>query len=237
MPFLNHGKNLNVTVKNSESHIHCFCFQGKMRHLLELLCKDFKEPDKTVSWFTDLDKNDHCLLNVFHPHFGSLDRQERTKESSELFSSDSISRCDSPDYPSNLSASTLTCSPERSASPAETTGQDGEDGKLPRSPGSSQLSDHLSSNAQGSIEQVHHNQTGAAATSEVDSENQDLESVTSDKGVREELGGGDFERHCDKTKDLETKLYEMHLETSETGHSSPDKDEERTASSASDDDF
>lgn len=210
-----------------------------MRHLLEVLCKDFKEPDKTASCITYLEKNEHSLLNAFHSHLGSGDEQERTKESSDPFSYASlINRCDSPDYSSPLSASTPTRSRERSASPAQTIGQDGEEEKPERSLSSPQLSDHSSSQAQGSVEGVHRDQADATAAGEVSSENHQLEPVTSDKGVQEELGGGDFERHRDNFEDLETKLYEMHLEASKSGHSSTgNHEEEDTASSVSDDDF
>lgn len=210
-----------------------------MRHLLEVLCKDFKEPDKTACCITDLGRNEHSLLDAFHSHLGSGDEHERTKESSDPFSYASlINRCDSPDYPSPLSASTPTRSPERSASPAQTTGQDGEDEEPERSLSSPQLSDSSSSHARGSVKGAHRDRANATAAGEVGSENHEVESVSSDKGVQEELGGGDFERHRDKLEDLETKLYEMHLEASKSGHSSPgNHEEERTASSVSDDDF
>lgn len=207
--------------------------EDKMRHLLEVLCKDFKEPDKTVRCIADLEQSEQSILGAFHLGLG--DEKERTKESSDQFSSASfVNRCDSPDYSSPLSASTPTCSPERNASPAQATRQDGEDSKLERSLSSPHLSNHLSCSAQGSVEGVHHNQTDA---SEVSSENHELESLSSDKSTHEELGGGDYERHCDKLEDLESKLNALHLEVSNSGHSSPGNNKEHTASSVSDDDF
>lgn len=198
-----------------------------MRHLLDVLCKDFKEPDKTASCVTDLEKNQHSFLDAFHSHLGSEDEQERTKESSDTFSDPSpVNHCDSPDYSSPLSASTPTRSSVRSTSPAQTIGQDGEDEKAERSPSSPQLSSP-SSHAQGSVEGV---------AGEVSSENHELESVTSDRDTQERLGRGDSERF-DNFEDLETKLSEMQLEASETGQSSPGDNEEHTASSVSDDDF
>lgn len=211
-----------------------------MRHLLEVLCKDFKEPDKTANCITDLGRNEHSLLDAFHSHLGSADEHERTQESGDPFSYASlINRCDSPDYPSPLSASTPTRSPERSASPAQTIGQGGEDEEPERSLGSPQLSDRSSSHARGSVDGAHRDRANGAAAGEVASENHEVESASSDKGVQEELGGGDFERHRDKLEDLEAKLYEMHLEaSSKSGHSSPgNHGKEHTASSVSDDDF
>lgn len=209
-----------------------------MRHLLEVLCKDFKEPDKTASCITDLERNEHPLLYAFHSHLGSGDEQERTKERSDPSSYASlINGCHSPDYSSPRSASTPMGSPGRSASPAQTIAQDGDEDRLEKSLSSPQLSDHSSSHARGSVEGVHHNQSDATAAGEVSSDNHELESAASEKGVHEELGGGDFERHPDNFEDLETKLYEMHLEASKTGHSSPGNHEEHTASSVSDEDF
>lgn len=206
-----------------------------MRHLLEVLCKDFKEPDKTARCITDLEKNQHSFLDAFHSHLGSEDESERTKEHSDTLSRLSpIDRRDSPDYSSPLSASTPTRSSERSASPAQTTGQqDGEDDKAEKSPSSPQLSDRSSSSARGSVEGVRHSLTDAG---EVGSESHELESVTSDRGAHGEMEGGDFERR-DKVEDVETKLSEMHLEASQTVPSRPGDNEEQTASSVSDDDF
>lgn len=203
--------------------------QGKMRHLVEVLCKDFKAPDRTARCFTDLEVNQHSFLDAFNSPLGSEDEQERTKGSSEALSYPSpVNRCDSPDYSSAFSASTPTRS-ERSASPARTVGQDEEDDGAERSLSSPQLSDRPSSQAQGSVEGVHHSQTDAGEASSGDHE---LESVASDK----ELSGDDFER-CDKVDDLEAKMHEMQLEARKTGQSSPVNSEEHTASSVSDDDF
>lgn len=204
-----------------------------MRHLLDVLCKDFKEPDKTSSCLTDLEKN--SFLDALHSHLESEDEQDRTHERSDTFSPPSpVNRCDSLQYSSPLSASTPTRSSVRSASPARTIGQDEEDDKTEGSPGSPQLSDGPSSFAPGSEEGVQRSQTDGG---EVSSENHELESAAGDRGAQEELCRGDFER-SDNLEDLETKLYEMQLEAGKTGQSSPaDIEEEHTASSVSDDDF
>lgn len=201
-----------------------------MRHLLEVLCKDFKEPINAAAGAIDLEKNENGLLDAFHSHLGSGDKQLKTKESNDPFSYASlINRCDSPDYADPRFASTPSCSPERTASPSQTTEKkDEEDDKVEKGLSSPQPSDHL---------EVHQNQTDTTAASEVSIENHERCSVTSDKDFHEELGGGDFERHHEQFEDLGTKLYEMHLEASKTENSDMENKEEHTAASVSDDDF
>lgn len=215
------------------------CLKGKMRHLLEVLCKDFKEPINAATGATDLEKNENGPLDAFHSHLGSGDTQLKTKESTDPFSYASlINRCDSPDYAVPLFASTPSCSPERTASPSQTTEKkDEEDDKVEKGLSSPQGSDRFSSHMRGSAEEVHQNQTDATAASEVSIENHERSSVTSDKDFHEELGGGDFERHHEQFEDLGTKLYEMHLEASKTDDSDMENKEEHTAASVSDDDF
>lgn len=210
-----------------------------MRHLLEVLCKDFKEPINSATSATDHEKNENGLLDAFHSHLGSGDKQLKTKESSDPFSYASlINRCDSPDYAHPLFASTPSCSPERTASPSQTHGKkDEEDDKVEKGLSSPQLSDRFSSHTRGSAGEVHQNQTDTTAASEVSIENHEPVSVTSDKGFHEELGGGDFERHHEQFEDLGTKLYEMHLEASKTDDSDVENKEEHTVASVSDDDF
>lgn len=219
---------------SGKENVHILFLQGKMRHLVEVLCKDFKEPEKTAHCLTDLGKNQHSFLDTFRSHLGSEDEQERTKGSGNASSCPSpVNRCDFPDYSSPFSASTPTHSSERSTSPARTVGQDDGDDRAEGSLSSPQLSDRPSSDAQGSIEGLLRSQTD---TGEVSSENHELESVTSDIDADRELGGGDSER-CDEVDDLEAKLHEVHFEASKTGQSSPVNSEEHRASSVSDDDF
>lgn len=205
-----------------------------MRHLVEVLCKDFKEPEKTACCLTELEKDQNSFLDVLHSHLGSEEEQEGTKESSDALSCPSpVNRCVSPDYSSAFSASTPTRSSMESTSPARTIGQEEEDDRAESSPSSPQLSDRPSSNAQGSVEGVHHSDTDAG---EVSSENHELESVTSDRDAHGGLGGGDFKR-CDEVDDLKANLHEMHLEASKTAQSSPVSSVTHTASSSGEDDF
>lgn len=208
-----------------------------MRHLLEVLCKDFKEPINAATGATDLEKNENGLLDAFHSHLGSGDKQLKTKESTDPFSYASlINRCNSPDYADPLFASTPSCSPGRTASPSQTTEKkDEEDEKVEKGLSSPQTSDHFSSHMRGSAE-VHQNQMDTTAASEVSIENHERSSVTSDKDFHEELGGGDFERHHEQFEDLGTKLYKMRLEASKTDDSDTEN-KEHTAASVSDDDF
>uniref|UniRef100_G3P8N1 Spermatogenesis associated 7 n=1 Tax=Gasterosteus aculeatus aculeatus TaxID=481459 RepID=G3P8N1_GASAC len=86
---------------------------GKMRHLLEILRKDFEEPNNTSTFCAELEKTENALLDSFLPHLESGGKQLKTKKDSKLFQCSSIIEyCDSPDFAVPLSLSTPLCSPE-----------------------------------------------------------------------------------------------------------------------------
>ncbi|KAM9341554.1 spermatogenesis-associated protein 7 homolog [Symphorus nematophorus] len=105
--------------------------EGKMRHLLAVLRKDFEEPVDLSTCCTELEKKENGLLDEFLPHLDSDGKSVKTKENNDLFPYASLIKdCDSPDYPHPLLVSTPLCSPERTASPTITNKKGGEADKL-----------------------------------------------------------------------------------------------------------
>ncbi|XP_073339985.1 spermatogenesis-associated protein 7 homolog [Pagrus major] len=199
--------------------------EGKMRHLLGVLRKDFEEPTNTSTCSTELEKNENGLLGAFLSHLESEGKQVKTKENNDLFPYASLIKyCDSPGYGDPLYVSTPACSPERTVSPTKTTEKDGEDDNLEKGINSPCLSEHVSGNMGIGEEEIHQNQAG---TPEVVDENHEYATITSDKG----------DGHCKEVEDLGRSLSESLHVSSNTHNVESTEHHTNTAASVSDDEF
>ncbi|KAE8290040.1 Spermatogenesis-associated protein 7-like protein [Larimichthys crocea] len=90
-------------------HLH----EGKMRHLLEVLRKDFEETPNTFTCSTEFEKKENGLLDTFLPNLEAGEKQVKTKENNDLsLYASLIKDCDSLGYADPLMVSTPLCSPE-----------------------------------------------------------------------------------------------------------------------------
>ncbi|XP_068574170.1 spermatogenesis-associated protein 7 homolog isoform X3 [Cebidichthys violaceus] len=183
---------------------------GKMRHLLEVLRKDFEEPTNTSTSRTELEKNENDLLDSFLP-------QVKTKKDSDLFPYASIIKhCDSPDYADSLLVSTPLCFPElTAASPIKAKEEEGvEDNQGIVSPW---LGDHISDNT-GIGEEDHQNQISTAETSkEVSNENHEYNTIISEEGFHQDQAEVSYDGQSKELEDLGRSLSES-LQLSSNQH-------------------
>ncbi|XP_074517096.1 spermatogenesis-associated protein 7 homolog [Sebastes fasciatus] len=210
---------------------------GKMRHLLEVLRKDFEEPTNISTSGTELKKKESDLLDSFLPHLESRGKQVKTKKDNDLFPYASpIKYCDSSDYADPLLVSTPLCSPETTAaSPTKTNEKDGEEDNQERGISSPWLSEHFSDNTRMG-EGDHKNQVGTAETDkEVSNENQEYTTITSDKECHQDQAEVSYDGQSKELDDLGTHLSESlhvsnNVETATEQHAN-------TVASISDDEF
>ncbi|XP_049918638.1 spermatogenesis-associated protein 7 homolog isoform X1 [Epinephelus moara] len=198
---------------------------GKMRHLLEVLRKDFEEPPNTSTSTSELEKKENDLFDSFLPHLESEGNQVKTKEDNDAFPYASLIKyCDSPDYADPLMVSTPLCSPEMTAaSPTKTNEKDGEDVSQEKGIGSPWLSDD------------HLNQTGAPESKEFSNESQEYTTIASDKDQDEDGYDGQSKELEDLGRNLSESLHvssntHNNVETATEQHTN-------TAASVSDDEF
>ncbi|KAL7380254.1 hypothetical protein ABVT39_014524 [Epinephelus coioides] len=198
---------------------------GKMRHLLEVLRKDFEEPPNTSTSTAELEKKENDLFDSFLPHLESEGNQVKTKEDNDAFPYASLIKyCDSPDYADPLMVSTPLCSPEiTAASPTKTNEKDGEDVSQEKGIGSPWFSDD------------HLNQTGAPESKEVSNESQEYTTIVSDKDQDEDGYDGQSKELEDLGRNLSESLHvssntHNNVETATEQHTN-------TAASVSDDEF
>ncbi|XP_072221313.1 spermatogenesis-associated protein 7 [Leuresthes tenuis] len=91
--------------------------EGKMRHLLEVLRKDFEGPANISTSDNDPKKKEDDLLDSMFSHMEPRVRQVRTKEDNDAFTYVSlIKHSDLLDYGDPILVSTPSCSPERTSS-------------------------------------------------------------------------------------------------------------------------
>ncbi|XP_028993838.1 spermatogenesis-associated protein 7 homolog isoform X2 [Betta splendens] len=200
--------------------------EGKMRHLLEALRKDFEEPFDTSTSNTELEKKENDLLDALLPHQESRGRQVKTKEDNDLLPYASlIEHCDTPDHTDFLPGLTAPCSPESTASPVKTKENDEEGEPEEKRVDSTLLSEHITNNSGITEEDVHQNETGANATgNEITSESHKLTTVISGEVI--------YDGQVKELEDLEKTFSEsLHiLEPANERHTD-------VAASVSDDDF
>nr|XP_046269778.1 spermatogenesis-associated protein 7 homolog [Scatophagus argus] len=165
--------------------------EGKMRHLLDVLRKDFEEPTNTSMCSTELENG---LLDAFLPHLESGGNQVKTREKNHLFPYASLIKdCESPAYADPLLVSTPLCSPERTASP--TKKMDEPDDNLEKGISSVSLSEHVSNNTEINEEDLH--QIGTTPSNKVGNDNHEYVTVTSDECL-----------HQDQAEDAQSKELE-----------------------------
>ncbi|KAM3595592.1 uncharacterized protein V6R79_025844 [Siganus canaliculatus] len=200
--------------------------EGKMRHLLDVLRKDFEEPTDLSTYSAELGKTEHDMLHTFPPHLDLKEKQMDTKESNDLFSYASLlNYCDTPDNSDPLMVSTPLCSPERTVSPAKTKEMIGENDSVEKSISSPQLGQGDSDNRGTSEEDCLHIQLDTTAANEVCNENHEHTNITSEIGSAEQ---------CEELEDLGKSLLES-LHVSNNRQSNDTETAEQQADS--DDDF
>ncbi len=207
-----------------------------MRHLLEVLRKDFKEPTNIPTCTTELDKKENGLLDAFLPHLESEREKGKVKENNDLFPYASLIKdCNSPDYFDPLFVST----PLRTASPSMRNDREGEDDNLEKDISSQRLSEHVSNNTGNSEEDFLQNQIGTSATNEVSDENHEYTTIIGDTGIHEEQAEDGSDKQCKEIEDLGKSLSES-LHVSSNTHCNHVENTEHhtdTDASVSDDEF
>ncbi|KAG8013286.1 Spermatogenesis-associated protein 7-like protein [Nibea albiflora] len=210
-------------------HLH----EGKMRHLLEVLRKDFEETPNTFTCGTEFEKKENGLLDTFLPNLEAGEKQVKTQENNDLsLYASLIKDCYSLDYADPLLVSTPLCSPERFDSPTKTTEKYREDDNLEKGISSPGLSEHVSNNT--GISEEDFDQIGTAATNKVNNENHENASLSSDKGFHQEVeqAEGSYDGQSKELEDLGRSLSKSLHVSSNTHYT-----EQHTAASVSDDEF
>lgn len=210
-----------------------------MRHLLEVLRKDFEEPSTIATCSTDPGKNEIGQLDAFLPLLESGGKQVKTKENNDLFRYASlINYCDSPDYDDPLLASTPLCSPEKTASPTKTNEEQDED-HLEKVIYSTWLTEHVPCNPGTMEEDFHQNQTGLTATNEGGDENHEYATITSDKELHEEQAVSWYDGQPKELTDLGRSFSESLHVSSNKCYTNVETSEQHTntAASVTDDEF
>ncbi|XP_031703604.1 spermatogenesis-associated protein 7 homolog [Anarrhichthys ocellatus] len=215
---------------------------GKMRHLLEVLRKDFEEPTNISASSAELEKKENDLLDSFLPHLESGGKHVKTKKDSDLFPYASvIKHCDSPHYADPLLVSTPLCSPESTAaSPIKANEDEGVEDNRGRSIGSPWLGEHVSDNT-GIGEEDPQNQIGTAETSkEVSNENLEYNTITSEEGFHRDQAEVSYDGQSKELDDLGRSLSES-LHVSSNQHrvivETATEQHTNTVASVSDDEF
>lgn len=201
-----------------------------MRHLLDVLRKDFEEPLNVTTSSTELEKIENDLLGTLLPHLESRGTQMKTKEDNDLLPYASlIKHCDTPEHTDYLHGCKTPSSDQSTASPAKTKASLEEGDTHDRGVGSPLLTEHITNNPEIGEEDLHHNQTCTNATSK---ESHEYTTVTSGEAI------------CDgQVKELEdlgrTFSDSLHIVNNTDSQVMEPENEQHTdvAASVSDDDF
>nr|XP_020469623.1 spermatogenesis-associated protein 7 [Monopterus albus] len=216
--------------------------EGKMRHLLEVLCKAFEEPINISTFSTDLEKKENDLLDTLLPHLDSGWKQMKTKEDNDLFPYVSlIKSCDSPDYTDALSVFTPLGSPKRTALLTKNNEKDEEDNIQEKSTGSPRLSEQVTSNTGIGEDVLHQNQISISATNkEISNENHEYATITTDEGFHQDQAEVSYSGQSKELEDLGRSLSASLHVSNNTECNNVDTASERHTNvfaSVSDDDF
>uniref|UniRef100_UPI0037E8BB42 spermatogenesis-associated protein 7 n=1 Tax=Semicossyphus pulcher TaxID=241346 RepID=UPI0037E8BB42 len=215
--------------------------EGKMRHLLEVLRKDFEEPTEISTSGTEPENNENGLLDTFLPHLESRREKGKTKENKDLFSYTSlIKNSDAQDYADQISVSTPLCSSERTASPTKTIENNGEDDNLEKGITSPWLSEHVPDNTGVSEEDFNQNQIDTTASNkEVSNDSQECSTVSSDKAFHEDKAEDSYDGQSEELADLGKSFSESLRVSNNTQYNNVETTEQHanTVSSVSDDEF
>lgn len=209
--------------------------EGKMRHLLEVLRKDFEEPTNMSTSSTELEKKND-LLDTLLPRLDSGGKQVKTKENNDLFPYVSlIKNFDSPDNAHPLLVSTPLSSPEATVSPADIKEDDKERAEdEEKGTGSPLLSEHVTSNTGNSEEDFRHIDT--TANNCVSNENHEYATIASDQDQADSYYDGQSEELEDLGRRLSESLHvssDTHCENAEN----VSEQHTNTVASVSDDEF
>ncbi|XP_028251214.1 spermatogenesis-associated protein 7 homolog isoform X2 [Parambassis ranga] len=207
--------------------------EGKMRHLLEVLRKDFEKPINISTSSTELEEKENNLLDALLPPLESGGKQEKNKEDTDLFPYVSlIENCDSPHFAADpLLASTPLYSPEITTSMTKADEKDEEGDNEERGTGSPYLKVPVTDNAGINEEDFH--QIDPAATNSVHTENQEYSTVGSDKEA-------EINYQANELEDLGRRLSESLHVSSNTPCENMERANEQhsdTVASSSDDEF
>lgn len=205
-----------------------------MRHLLEVLRKDFEEPTN-ISTSTKLEKKEKDVLCALLPHLDSGGKQVKTKEDNDQFPYVSmIKYSDSPDYADPLLVSTPLPSPERTTSPARIDEKEEEGHNEEKGAVSTLLSEHVTDHTGTSEEDFH--ETDAATANNVTDDHNEYTTRASD----EEQAEIHFDGQSKEIEDLGRSLSES-LHVSDNGHGENEEtvseQHANTVASVSDDEF
>uniref|UniRef100_A0A8C3AQ80 Spermatogenesis associated 7 n=2 Tax=Cyclopterus lumpus TaxID=8103 RepID=A0A8C3AQ80_CYCLU len=213
---------------------------GKMRHLLEVLRKDFEESTNTPTSSTEPEKKENDLLDSFLPHLESGGEEVKTKKDSGLFPYASIiEHCNTADYADPLLVSTPLCSPETTAvSPIKANEEEGVDDNRERGIGSPWLGEPVSDNA-GIGDEDPQTQIGTTSK-EVSDENHEYNTITSEERVHRDQAEVSYDGQTKELEDLGRSLSESLHVSSNTHQDNAETATEQhtdTVASVSDDEF
>ncbi|XP_019953430.2 spermatogenesis-associated protein 7 [Paralichthys olivaceus] len=213
--------------------------EGKMRHLLVVLRKDFEEPANTSTSTAQLEKKENDLLDSLLPYLDSEEKQVKTKDSDVFPYASVIINGDSPHYTDALSVSAVLGSPEGTSSPTNTNEKDKEDDDKEKCTGSSWLSENVSGVSE---EDVQHNEPDTTATNEeISNENHEITTITSDEGfLPDQAEVSHDDGQSKELEDLGRRLSEsLHVSSNTDCHDTDTAKEqlENTVASVSDDEF
>uniref|UniRef100_A0A3Q3C7X5 Spermatogenesis associated 7 n=1 Tax=Haplochromis burtoni TaxID=8153 RepID=A0A3Q3C7X5_HAPBU len=202
--------------------------EGKMRHLLEVLCKDFEEPTNISSSTAELEKKNY-LLDSLLPCLESAGKHVKTKEDNDLFPYVSpIKHCDFPAYTDPLLASTPLHSPTRTPSQTEITEKDKKGDSEGKFIDFSLVSEHVTDNTTASEEDFHI--VGTTVTTSVHSETQENSAIASDQ---EQADG-----QSNELEDLGKSLSEsLHVSSNTHCESAASEQRSNAGDSGSEDEF
>uniref|UniRef100_A0A3Q3LGI8 Spermatogenesis associated 7 n=1 Tax=Mastacembelus armatus TaxID=205130 RepID=A0A3Q3LGI8_9TELE len=216
--------------------------EGKMRHLLEVLRKDFEEPISISNSSTEPENKEDDLFDTLLPHLESVEKQiPQTKEDNDIFPYASLIKYDSPGYTDAISGFTPLSSPKRAAS-LMTTEEKNEEGDIQeKCTGSPWFHENLTNNTGIIEEDSHQNQTGLTITSiEVSSEHHEKTTETSDEGFQQDQVEASYERQSTELEDLGRSLsVSLHVSNNTNCKNMETASEQHTntVASVSDDEF
>ncbi|KAM4625852.1 spermatogenesis-associated protein 7 homolog [Polymixia lowei] len=183
--------------------------EDKMRHLLEVLRKDFDDPVNIPTCSAELEKK---KKDVLHTHLPSLksegSKQLESKEVNNQFPYASLD-CDSPENAFPLSVTPLHCStPVRTASPTETSKEDLEDLNQIKGNGPIWLSESVNEHTGIDEENLHENQDTTVTEKEDMGQNHGYTTMVSDDGLHLNPAEGDYNGLSKDLEDLGRGLSE-----------------------------
>lgn len=212
-----------------------------MRHLLEVLRKDFEEPINMSTSSAELDKMENDLLDTLIP-LESRGKQLKTKEDNDLLPYASLIKyCDIPEHTDLLSGFTTLCSSERTASPAKTNKMDEEGDNQEKLIGSPQLNEHIANNAGTTEEDFRQNQISTTAVGkEITNESHEYTTVTNDEEFHQDQAEVSYDGQSKELEDLGRSFSEsLHVSNNTDSNITEPANEQHTdvAASVSDDEF